>query len=117
MEVQYSIFILDTARFRLFLSRELKVSVKDISTMVLGGHGDSMVPLISQTSVSGIPISQLLTPQKISALVERTRSGGIEIVNYLRTGSAYYAPASAVVEMADSIVKKQTAGFALFSMA
>ncbi len=99
--------ILDTARFRLFLSRELKVSIKDISTIVLGGHGDSMVPLISQTTISGIPITQLLPPQRISALVERTRSGGIEIVNYLKTGSAYYAPSSAAVEMADAIVKNR----------
>jgi malate dehydrogenase len=97
--------ILDTARFRFFLARELNVSVKDISTMVLGGHGDSMVPLISHTSVSGIPIVQLLTTARISTLIERTRSAGIEIVNYLKTGSAYYAPASAAVEIADSIVK------------
>lgn len=99
--------ILDTARFRLFLSRELRVSIKDISTMVLGGHGDSMVPLISHTSVSGIPVSEMLSPQKIEALVERTRSGGIEIVNYLKSGSAYYAPSSAAVEIADSIVKNR----------
>ncbi len=99
--------LLDTARFRLFLSRELKVSVNDISTIVLGGHGDSMVPLISHTSVSGIPVSQLLSPRKISAIVERTRNGGIEIVNYLKTGSAYYAPSSAAVEMADAIIKNR----------
>ncbi len=99
--------ILDTARFTLFLSQALKVSVKDISTMVLGGHGDSMVPLISHTSVSGIPVSELLSAQKIAALVERTRSGGIEIVNYLKSGSAYYAPSSAAVEMADSIVRNR----------
>ncbi len=99
--------ILDTSRLRLFISQELKVSVKDVSTMVLGGHGDSMVPLISQTSVSGIPLSQLLSKEKISSLVERTRKGGIEIVNYLKSGSAYYAPSSAAVEMADSIVKNR----------
>ncbi len=99
--------ILDTARFRLFLSRELNISVKDVSTIVLGGHGDSMVPLISHTSVSGIPISELLHPQRISALVERARNGGIEIVNYLRTGSAFYAPSSAAVEMADTIVNNR----------
>ncbi len=99
--------ILDTARFRLFLSIELSVSVMDISTMVLGGHGDSMVPLISQTTVSGVPIDQLLSQNRILALVERTRNGGIEIVNYLKTGSAYYAPSSAAVEMADAIVKNR----------
>ena len=99
--------ILDTARFRLFLSRELKVSVKDISTIVLGGHGDSMVPLISHTSVSGIPVSELLPSHKISALIDRTRNGGIEIVNYLKTGSAFYAPSGAAVEMAESMVKNR----------
>ncbi len=99
--------ILDTARFRLFIAQELKVSVKDISTLVLGGHGDSMVPLISQTSISGIPITQLLPEERINSLIERTRKGGIEIVNYLKSGSAYYAPSSAVVEMVDSIVKNR----------
>jgi len=99
--------ILDTSRFRFFISQELKVSVMDVSTLVLGGHGDSMVPLISQTSISGIPLTQLLSKEKISSLVERTRKGGIEIVNYLKSGSAYYAPSSAAVEMADSIVKNR----------
>lgn len=97
--------LLDTARFRLFISQELKVSIKDISTMVLGGHGDSMVPIISQTNISGIPITQFLSSGKISRLVERTRNGGIEIVNYLKTGGAYYAPSSAAVELAEAIVK------------
>ncbi len=99
--------ILDTSRFRLFISQELKVSVKDVSTMVLGGHGDSMVPLISQTSISGIPLTQLMSKEKISSIVERTRKGGIEIVNYLKSGSAYYAPSSAAVEIVDSIVKNR----------
>ena len=99
--------ILDTARFSLFISQELKVSVRDVSTIVLGGHGDSMVPLISQTSVSGIPLTGLLPMEKISALVERTRNGGIEIVNYLKDGSAFYAPSSAAVEIADSIIKNR----------
>lgn len=97
--------LLDTARFRLFISQELKVSIKDISTMVLGGHGDSMVPIISQTNISGIPITQFLSSENISRLVERTRNGGIEIVNYLKTGGAYYAPSSAAVELAEAIVK------------
>ncbi|HSD63180.1 MAG TPA: malate dehydrogenase [Ignavibacteriaceae bacterium] len=97
--------LLDTARFRLFISQELKVSVKDISTMVLGGHGDSMVPIISQTNIAGIPITQFLPTEKISHIVERTRNGGIEIVNYLKTGSAFYAPSSAAVEMAEAIIK------------
>jgi malate dehydrogenase len=99
--------VLDTARFRLFIAQELKVSVKDISTLVLGGHGDTMVPLISQTSISGIPITQLVPAERIISLIERTRKGGIEIVNYLKSGSAYYAPSSAVVEMVDSIVKNR----------
>lgn len=99
--------ILDTARFRFFISQELKVSVKDISTMVLGGHGDLMVPLISQTSISGIPLRQLVSSQKIASIVERTRNGGIEIVNFLKMGGAYYAPSSGAVEIADSIVKNR----------
>ncbi len=99
--------VLDTARFRLFIAQELKVSVKDISTLVLGGHGDSMVPLINHTSISGIPITQLLSAERINSLIERTRKGGIEIVNYLKSGSAYFAPSSAVVEMVDSIVKNR----------
>jgi malate dehydrogenase len=96
--------VLDTARFRSFIALELNVSVKDINASVLGGHGDSMVPLISYTTVSGVPISKLLPKHKIDELVERTKKGGAEIVNYLKTGSAFYAPSSAVVEMVDSIV-------------
>jgi malate dehydrogenase len=99
--------ILDSARFRLFISQELNVSVNDINTMVLGGHGDSMVPLIRYTTVSGVFLQELLPKEKINKLIERTRNGGIEIVNYLRTGSAYYAPSSSTVEMVDSIVKNK----------
>jgi malate dehydrogenase len=99
--------ILDTARFRTFIADELKVSVKDVDAMVLGGHGDSMVPLVRYTTVGGIPITEFLGKDKIEKLVERTRKGGIEIVNYLKTGSAYYAPSSAAVEMVESIVKNK----------
>ncbi len=99
--------ILDTARFRTFIANELKVSVKDIDAMVLGGHGDSMVPLVRYTTVGGIPITEFLSKDKIEKLVERTRKGGIEIVNFLKTGSAYYAPSSAAVEMVESIVKNK----------
>ena len=99
--------ILDTARFRLFIAEALNVSVNDISAMVLGGHGDSMVPLVRYSTVSGIPISELLPKKKINELVTRARNGGIEIVNHLKTGSAYYAPSSAAVEMADAIVKNR----------
>lgn len=97
--------ILDTARYRTFISRELDISIKDIDAMVLGGHGDSMVPLVRYTTVGGVPLSEFLRKDKIEKLVERTRKGGIEIVNHLKTGSAYYAPSSAAVEMVDAIVK------------
>ena len=97
--------VLDTGRYRSFIARELNVSVADIQALVLGGHGDTMVPLASYTSVSGIPLSQLLSQDRIDALVERTRKGGAEIVALLKTGSAYYAPSSAVVQMVDAIVK------------
>jgi malate dehydrogenase len=99
--------ILDTARFRTFISEELNVSVKDIDAMVLGGHGDSMVPLVRYTTVGGIPLQEFLSKDKIEKLVERTRKGGIEIVNYLKAGSAYYAPSSAAVEIVESIAKNQ----------
>src|SRR3979411_2599897 len=98
---------LDTARYRAFLAEALDVSVRDIQAMVLGGHGDTMVPLISYTSVSGIPITQLLPQAKIDAIVERTRTGGAEIVKHLKTGSAYYAPSSAAVQMCEAIVLDQ----------
>ncbi len=96
--------VLDTARYRAFLAEALDVSVEDIQAMVLGGHGDTMVPLISYTTMSGIPVTQLLDKTTLDKIVERTRSGGAEIVNYLKTGSAYYAPSAAVVQMVDAIV-------------
>ncbi len=92
--------ILDTARYRAFIAQEVGVSVEDIQALVLGGHGDDMVPLASYTTISGIPLSQFLSKERIDALVQRTRDGGIEIVNYLKTGSAYYAPSAAAVQMA-----------------
>ncbi len=99
--------VLDTARYRAFIAMELGVSVRDIQAMVLGGHGDSMVPLVRYTTVSGIPLSQLLDQERIDAIVQRTRGGGLEIVNYLKTGSAYYAPSAAAAEMVESIVRNQ----------
>lgn len=97
--------ILDTARFRAFIARELDVSVENITAMVLGGHGDTMVPLVRLTNVSGIPLTELLDEATITRLVERTRNGGAEIVKLLKTGSAYYAPSAAAVEMVESILK------------
>jgi malate dehydrogenase len=97
--------VLDTARYRTFLAAELDVSVEDIQALVLGGHGDTMVPLVDYTTVSGIPVRQLLSQERIDALIQRTRSGGAEIVAYLKTGSAYYAPSSAAVQMAEAIAK------------
>lgn len=96
--------VLDTARYRMFLAEALDVSVEDIQAMVLGGHGDTMVPLISYTTVSGIPITQLLAADKLEAIVNRARNGGAEIVAHLKTGSAYYAPSAAAVQMAEAIV-------------
>ncbi len=95
--------ILDTARFRSFIAMELDVSVEDIQALVLGGHGDSMVPIVSTVSVGGIPLSQLMDAEKIEALVQRTRKGGGEIVKLLGTGSAYYAPSAGAVQMVESI--------------
>jgi len=95
--------VLDTARYRSFLAEALDVSVEDIQAMVLGGHGDTMVPLISYTTVSGIPVTQLIDQAKLDAIVARTRNGGAEIVALLKTGSAYYAPSAAAVQMAESI--------------
>ena len=95
--------VLDTARYRSFLAEALDVSVEDIQAMVLGGHGDTMVPLISYTTVSGIPVTQLLDKPKLDKIVDRTRNGGAEIVAFLKTGSAYYAPSSAAVQMVESI--------------
>ncbi|MGD9228961.1 MAG: malate dehydrogenase, partial [Desulfobacterales bacterium] len=97
--------VLDSARFRAFISMELNVSVENTHAFVLGGHGDTMVPLPRYSTVAGIPITELLSEDRIEALVERTRNGGAEIVGLLKTGSAYYAPASAAVEMAESILK------------
>ncbi|RMF94396.1 MAG: malate dehydrogenase [Nitrospinota bacterium] len=97
--------VLDSTRFRTFIAMELNVSVEDVQATVLGGHGDSMVPLPRYSTVSGIPISDFLSPEQIERLIERTRKGGGEIVSYLKTGSAFYAPASSVVQMAEAILK------------
>ncbi|MEO5817709.1 MAG: malate dehydrogenase [Gemmatimonadaceae bacterium] len=99
--------VLDTARYRAFLAEALDCSVRDIQAMVLGGHGDTMVPLISYTSVSGIPITQLMDKATLDAIVLRTRGGGAEIVKHLKTGSAYYAPSAGAVQMAEAIVNDQ----------
>jgi malate dehydrogenase len=97
--------ILDTARYRAFLALELGVSVEDISAMLLGGHGDTMVPIPSCTSVGGIPVTQLVPADRLEAIVSRTRTGGAEIVGLLKTGSAYYAPAAATAQMVEAVVR------------
>ncbi len=97
--------VLDTARFRAFLAEAADVSVENVVAFVLGGHGDTMVPLVRYTSVAGIPITKLIPKDQLDAIVDRTRKGGAEIVKYLKTGSAFYAPSSAVVEMVESILK------------
>src|SRR5438094_8294707 len=97
--------VLDSARFRAFIGMELKVSVENRHAFVLGGHGDTMVPLPRYSTVSGIPITELLPREKIDALVKRTANGGAEIVSLLKTGSAYYAPSAASVEMLEAIFK------------
>jgi malate dehydrogenase len=97
--------VLDSARFRAFIAAELKVSVENVQALVLGGHGDTMVPLPRFSTVAGVPITELMTPERIDALITRTRNGGAEIVSLLKTGSAYYAPASGAVEMTESILK------------
>jgi malate dehydrogenase len=97
--------ILDTARYRTFIAQELGVSVESVMALVMGGHGDTMVPLVRLTSVAGIPLTELLDAATIDRLVQRTRDGGAEIVKYLKTGSAYYAPSAAAVEMVESILK------------
>ncbi len=97
--------ILDTARFKAFIGMELGVSIEDIQALLLGGHGDEMVPLPRYTTVSGIPLSQLLSKETIDRLVDRTRKGGGEIVNLLKTGSAFYAPSAAAIQMAEAILK------------
>jgi malate dehydrogenase len=95
--------VLDTARYRMFLAEAMEVSIEDIQAMVLGGHGDTMVPLVSYTTISGIPVSQLIAADKLAAIVDRTRNGGAEIVAFLKTGSAYYAPSAAAVQMVEAI--------------
>jgi malate dehydrogenase len=97
--------VLDSARFRTFIAEELNVSIENVTAFVLGGHGDTMVPLPRYSSVAGIPITELIVKDKLDAIVQRTRDGGAEIVKYLKTGSAYYAPSAATVEMVEAILK------------
>ncbi len=97
--------VLDSARFRTFIAEELKVSVENVTAFVLGGHGDTMVPLARYSTVAGIPITELIAKDKLDAIVQRTRDGGAEIVKYLKTGSAYYAPSAATIEMVEAILK------------
>jgi malate dehydrogenase len=97
--------VLDVARYRAFIVMELNCSVEDIDALLLGGHGDDMVPLPRYTSVAGIPVTQLIKKERLDALIDRTRKGGAEIVNLLKTGSAYYAPAAATVQMAEAIIR------------
>ncbi len=97
--------VLDSARFRTFIAQELNVSVENVTAFVLGGHGDTMVPLARYSTVAGIPITELIEKTKLDALIERTRNGGAEIVKYLKTGSAYYAPSASAVEMVEAILK------------
>jgi malate dehydrogenase len=99
--------VLDTARYRTFLAMELGVSVEDISALLMGGHGDTMVPLSSCTSVGGIPVTQLIAPDRLEEIIDRTRKGGAEIVGLLKTGSAYYAPAAASAQMVEAIVRNK----------
>jgi malate dehydrogenase len=99
--------VLDSARFRSFIAAELEVSVYNVHAMVLGGHGDTMVPLIRYTTVAGRPIGEWLPKERLEALIKRTRDGGAEIVNLLKSGSAYYAPSAAVVDMIEAIIKDQ----------
>jgi malate dehydrogenase len=97
--------VLDSARFRTFIAQELKVSVENVTAFVLGGHGDTMVPLARYSTVAGIPITELIAADRLEELVQRTRDGGAEIVKYLKTGSAYYAPSAAATEMVEAILK------------
>lgn len=99
--------VLDGARFRSFIAEELNVSVKDVQAFVLGGHGDTMVPMPRHCSVGGVPLTEMMSKEKLDALVTRTRNGGAEIVGLLKTGSAYYAPAASAVQMAEAILKNQ----------
>jgi malate dehydrogenase len=97
--------VLDSARFRTFIAMELQVSVDNVTAVVMGGHGDTMVPLVRLSSVAGIPLTELIPADRLKAIVDRTANGGAEIVKYLKTGSAYYAPAASAVEMAESILR------------
>ena len=97
--------VLDSARFRTFIAQELKVSVENVTAVVMGGHGDTMVPVVRLSNVAGIPLTELMDQATIDRIVDRTRNGGAEIVKYLKTGSAYYAPSAAAVEMAEAILK------------
>ena len=97
--------VLDSARFRTFIAQEVGVSVENVTAVVLGGHGDTMVPVVRLSNVAGIPLTELMDQATIDAIVDRTRNGGAEIVKYLKTGSAYYAPSAAAVEMAESILR------------
>jgi malate dehydrogenase len=97
--------VLDSARFRTFIAMELNVAVENVTAVVLGGHGDTMVPVVRLSSVAGIPLTELIPADRLAAIVDRTRNGGAEIVKYLKTGSAYYAPAASAVEMAESILR------------
>ena len=97
--------VLDSARFRAFIAMELNVSVENVTAVVLGGHGDTMVPVVRLSNVSGIPLTELMSADRLAAIVDRTRNGGAEIVKHLKTGSAYYAPSAAAVEMVESILK------------
>ena len=111
--------VLDSARFRTFIAMELNVSVENVTAVVLGGHGDTMVPVVRLSNVSGIPLTELIGQTTLAAIVDRTRNGGAEIVKYLKTGSAYYAPSAAAVEMVESILKdkKKVLPCAAFSKA
>ncbi|HEY6344641.1 MAG TPA: malate dehydrogenase [Bryobacteraceae bacterium] len=97
--------VLDSARFRAFVAQELDVSVENVTAVVLGGHGDTMVPVVRLSNVAGIPLTELIEPSRLNAIVDRTRNGGAEIVKHLKTGSAYYAPSAAAVEMVESILR------------
>ncbi len=97
--------VLDTARFRTFIAKEVGVSVEDVTAFVLGGHGDTMVPLVRYCSCGGIPVTKLIPKERLDEIVQRTRDGGIEIVNYLKTGSAFYAPAASAIAMVEAILK------------
>jgi malate dehydrogenase len=97
--------VLDSARFRTFIAQELSVSVESVTAVVLGGHGDTMVPVVRLSNVAGIPLTELIPEDRLNAIVDRTRNGGAEIVKHLKTGSAYYAPSASAVEMAESILR------------